>query len=65
MDLFARIAVSRLPEAIAWGDALFGPVEAFAPNDTEHVWTLAEHCHVYVELTSTSSSCRSTPDTPR
>ncbi|CAM3805069.1 MULTISPECIES: VOC family protein [Tsukamurella] len=50
MDLFARIAVSRLPEAIAWGDALFGPVEAFAPNDTEHVWTLAEHCHVYVEL---------------
>ncbi|ADG79686.1 VOC domain-containing protein OS=Tsukamurella paurometabola (strain ATCC 8368 / DSM / CCUG 35730/ CIP 100753 / JCM 10117 / KCTC 9821 / NBRC 16120 / NCIMB 702349 / NCTC 13040) OX=521096 GN=Tpau_3095 PE=4 SV=1 [Tsukamurella paurometabola] len=50
MDLFARIAVSNLSESIAWGDKLFGPVETFAPNDTEHVWTLAEHCHVYAEV---------------
>jgi catechol 2,3-dioxygenase-like lactoylglutathione lyase family enzyme len=50
MDLFARIAVTRLPEAIDWGNKLFGAVESFAPNDTEHVWTLAEHCYVYAEL---------------
>lgn len=50
MDLFTRLAVSALPASIAWGDKLFGDVESFAPNDTEHVWTLAPHCHVYAEL---------------
>lgn len=50
MDLFARLAVTDLPRAIAWGEGLFGPVETFAPNDTEHVWTLQEHCHVYAEV---------------
>ncbi|WP_019200459.1 VOC family protein [Tsukamurella sp. 1534] len=50
MDLFARIAVTDLPRAIAWGDALFGAVESFAPNDVEHVWTLEAHLHVYAEL---------------
>ncbi|WP_205124192.1 MULTISPECIES: VOC family protein [Tsukamurella] len=50
MDLFARLAVTDLPRAIAWGDRLFGDVESFAPNDVEHVWTLGEHVHVYAEL---------------
>ncbi|QRY86770.1 VOC family protein [Tsukamurella tyrosinosolvens] len=50
MDLFARLAVTDLPRAIAWGDQLFGDVESFAPNDVEHVWTLGERVHVYVEL---------------
>ncbi|MBS4100868.1 VOC family protein [Tsukamurella paurometabola] len=50
MDLFARLAVTDLPRAIAWGDRLFGDVESFAPNEVEHVWTLGEHVHVYAEL---------------
>ena len=50
MDLFARLAVTDLPRAIAWGEKLFGAVESFAPNDTEHVWTLGEHVHLYAEL---------------
>jgi len=50
IDLFAGIAVSDLPRAVAWFDQLFGEVETFEPNDAERVWTVAEHRHVYVEL---------------
>jgi len=50
MDLFAGVAVSDLPRAIAWFDQLLGEVETFEPNDSERVWTIAEHRHVYVEL---------------
>ncbi|MCS3780760.1 VOC family protein [Tsukamurella ocularis] len=50
MDLFARLAVTDLPRAIAWGEQLFGDVESFAPNDVEHVWMLGEHAYVYAEL---------------
>ncbi len=50
MDLFARLAVTDLPRAIAWGDKLFGDVVTFDPNETEHVWTVGEHGHVYAEL---------------
>ena len=50
IDLFAGIAVSDLPRAVAWFDRLFGEVETFEPNDVEHVWTVAEHRHVYIEL---------------
>ena len=50
IDLFAGVAVSDLPRAIAWFDQLFGEVETFEPNDRERVWTIAEHRHVYVEL---------------
>ncbi len=49
MDLFAGgVAVSDLGLAVAWFDRLLGEVETFEPNDTEHVWTIAEHRHVYV-----------------
>lgn len=50
LDLFAGVAVSDLPRAVRWFDRLFGEVESFVPDETERVWTLTEHCHVYVEL---------------
>ena len=50
IDLFAGVAVSDLPRAVGWFDRFFGAVESFEPNDTEPVWTVAEHRHVYVEL---------------
>jgi catechol 2,3-dioxygenase-like lactoylglutathione lyase family enzyme len=50
IDLFAGVAVSDLPRAIAWFDQLLGEVETFEPNDTERVWTIAAHRHVYIEL---------------
>ena len=50
IDLFAGVAVSDLPRAIDWFDRFFGEVESFEPNDTERVWTMAEHGHLYVEL---------------
>lgn len=50
LDLFAGVAVSDLPRAVEWFDRLFGEVESFEPSDTERVWTVAEHCHVYAEL---------------
>jgi len=49
-DLFAGIAVNDLGRAVDWFDRLFGDVESFVPNDTEHVWTLADGRHVYAEL---------------
>lgn len=48
MDLFAGIPVTDLPRSAAWFDKLLGEVETFDPNDTERVWTLADHAHVYV-----------------
>ena len=50
VDLFAGVAVSDLPRAIAWFDRLLGDVETFEPNDKERVWTIAAHRHLYVEL---------------
>lgn len=42
--------MSDLPRAGGWFDRLFGEVGSFEPNDTERVWTLADHCHLYAEL---------------
>ena len=50
LDLFAGIAVRNLARATAWYDHFFGGAEAFDPNDTERVWTLAESRHVYAEV---------------
>ena len=50
IDLFAGVAVSDLARAITWFDRFFGEAESFDPNDTERVWTVAEHRHLYVEL---------------
>jgi|SRR4051812_20949956 catechol 2,3-dioxygenase-like lactoylglutathione lyase family enzyme len=49
-DLFAGVAVSDLPRAIAWFERLLGDVGSFDPNGTERVWTLAERRHVYAVL---------------
>ena len=50
IDVFACLPVGDLPRAVTWYDRFLGDVESFEPNDTERVWTLAEHRHVYVEL---------------
>ena len=50
MDVFAGVAVSDLPRAVEWFDRFFSGVEWFEPNETERVWTLAERCHLYIEL---------------
>src|SRR4028119_1179481 len=50
VDVFAGAAVGDLPRAVSWFDRLLGDVESFEPNDTERVWTLGEHGHVYAEL---------------
>jgi hypothetical protein len=50
VELFAGIAVSDLERAIAWYSRFFGGTESFEPNDTERVWTVAEHRYLYVEL---------------
>ncbi len=50
VDVFAGVAVSDPPRAVSWFDRLLGDVESFEPNDTERVWTLGEHGHVYAEL---------------
>ncbi|MFC4950715.1 VOC family protein [Pseudonocardia sp. GCM10023141] len=50
IDLFAGVAVSDLPRAVEWFDRFLGAVESFEPNDTERVWTVAQHRHLYVEL---------------
>ena len=50
MDLFAGIRVSDLEKAKEWYSRLLGAEPSFFPNDEEAVWTLSEHCHVYVLL---------------
>ena len=50
VELFAGIAVSDLERAIDWYGRFFGGTESFEPNDTERVWTVAEHRYLYVEL---------------
>ncbi|AFA75542.1 glyoxalase-like protein [Gordonia polyisoprenivorans VH2] len=47
MDLFAAVPVTDLQRAIEWFDRLLGAVDTFDPNDTERVWTLATHAHLY------------------
>ncbi|MFC5186264.1 VOC family protein [Actinomadura harenae] len=48
IDLFAGIAVSDYPAALAWYERLFGTRPEFEPNDRESVWKVAEHRYVYV-----------------
>jgi catechol 2,3-dioxygenase-like lactoylglutathione lyase family enzyme len=49
-EVFAGVAVSDLPRAVTWFDRFLGDVESFEPDDTERVWTLTEHGHVYAKL---------------
>ena len=50
MDLFAGISVSEFPRAVAWYEQLLGEPATFVAHDTEHVWTLAEHRSIAVDL---------------
>lgn len=47
MDVFAGVSVTDLQQSIEFFDRLFGDVPTFDPNDTERVWTLTEHGHMY------------------
>lgn len=49
VDLFAGISVRNLSDALTWYERLLGHAPTFRPNDTEAVWTLGDHRHVYVE----------------
>jgi catechol 2,3-dioxygenase-like lactoylglutathione lyase family enzyme len=49
VDLFAGIRVSDLSRAQDWYERVLGAEPSFFPNDTEAVWTLAEHRHVYIQ----------------
>ena len=48
MDLFAGIRVADFAVAREWYERLLGAEPSFFPHDTEAVWTLAEHRHVYI-----------------
>ena len=48
IDLFAGLPVRDLQGALEWYPRLLGDVQTFDPNDTERVFTLAEHRYVYV-----------------
>ena len=49
MDLFAGIPVSDYAAARPWYERLLGGEPTFIAHETEAVWTLAEHRHVYIE----------------
>lgn len=50
IDLFAGVPVSDYPRAVAWFERLLGEPATFQPHDTESVWTVAEHSHLYAVL---------------
>jgi predicted enzyme related to lactoylglutathione lyase len=50
VDVFAGVAVSDYPRAVTWFEAFFGVPATFQAHETESVWTLSEHGHVYVVL---------------
>jgi hypothetical protein len=49
-DLFAIVAVSDFTRGIEWFERLLGEPATFVAHDTEHVWTLAEHGSIAVNL---------------
>ncbi|MDF3283900.1 hypothetical protein [Gordonia sp. N1V] len=68
MDLFAAVPVTDLQRSIDWFDRLLGAVDTFDPNDTERVWTLAAHLHLYAVVAPDDaghggSRCSSTTST--
>ncbi len=48
LDLFAGLRVSNFATAREWYERLLGTEPSFLPHDTEAVWTLDEHRHVYI-----------------
>jgi catechol 2,3-dioxygenase-like lactoylglutathione lyase family enzyme len=47
-DLFAGARVRDFQAARPWWDRLLGGEPSFLPHETEAVWTLDEHRHVYI-----------------
>ena len=50
LDLFAGVPVSDFTRGVAWFEDLLGSPPTFEPHETERVWTLTEHGHLYVVL---------------
>ena len=50
LDLFAGVAVTDYARAVGWYERLLGTPATFEAHETECVWTLADHRHLYVEL---------------
>lgn len=50
MDLFAGVGVSDYPRGVLWFERLLGSPATFEAHETECVWTLSEHRHIYVGL---------------
>ncbi len=50
IELFAGLAVTDYARGVAWVESLLGTPAEFEAHDTESVWTLAEHRHLYVVL---------------
>ena len=48
IELFAGLRVSDLSAARPWYERLFGE-PSFFPNETEVVWSVADHGSVYIE----------------
>jgi catechol 2,3-dioxygenase-like lactoylglutathione lyase family enzyme len=48
MDLFAGVPVRDYSASLAWFERLFGARPSFLPNESEAVWEVAEHGHVYI-----------------
>jgi catechol 2,3-dioxygenase-like lactoylglutathione lyase family enzyme len=49
LELFAGARVSDFAAALEWYERLLGAEPAFFPHETEAVWELGEHRHVYIE----------------
>jgi catechol 2,3-dioxygenase-like lactoylglutathione lyase family enzyme len=49
LELFAGIAVSDYPRAVAWYERLLGTPATFEAHATESVWSLAAHRSIYVD----------------
>jgi catechol 2,3-dioxygenase-like lactoylglutathione lyase family enzyme len=48
VDLFAGARVRNFQAARPWYDRLLGDEPSFLPHETEAVWTLDEHRHIYI-----------------
>jgi catechol 2,3-dioxygenase-like lactoylglutathione lyase family enzyme len=48
LDLFAGLRVRDFAASREWYERLLGAEPTFFPHDTEAVWTLDEHRHVYI-----------------
>ena len=48
LELFAGLPVRDFAAARPWYERLLGSEPSFLPHETEAVWTVEEHRHVYI-----------------